>query len=1302
MKLKRINQKFIFNNLFFILLVLVSLLTLFVIPTKTAFAENIDAKDVEFTPDDSNWEVDNVNDALDGMYKMIIEDQLLKTLETTHGTLSPSFDPLVIEYNLDLDLYDRNFVLTGETYNASTTVTGLDETYILSPGQSMIIELTTTDEEGEIRVYTINAKRAQLGEGEHSSKLENIVVSNEYSELDPVFYPLTESYDIFLFESDIDLDLELTTIDPNATYTISGDKRITELEGTVTITVHEDHCDDTIYYLNYTKGNKDVPFFETGYSGEYKVFEVEKAGVYQIELWGASGGNVYATYIGEWPGQENLHGKGAYTSGEITLKKNDKLYIFVGEAGMKPASLTATVHGGWNGGGSSQSSTDNDDYGGTGGGATDVRLVPTSSKTIWNEFDSLKSRIMVAGGGGGSAVARNNNYSEGMNAGGLAVSGMLSSWSAEWTPVVNQTTGNAFGVGANGIKTALSAGGGGGGYYGGVQRGDSSDSGRSSGGSSYISGHAGSNSVSSTSTASSITHTGSSIHHTGVKFENTQMVDGTGYKWTTARTTKTGMPTIDGTSTENGHNGNGYAKITLKELLSKDNYLVSLSTDKGTISPAFDPLVENYTLTLDVDDTKLNVSARPSSDLATINGIGEYDIPGGVTIIPITVTSESGDKKIYKITVTRPYSSESRAKDIIVTGLVEKICVEYPGYCEITPDFNPNTDEYSFTVPSGIRDIEFTVDKMHAYETIVGDGVTKLLPGDNTISIEVTSEDGLHQSLYTFNVLRDNNDDNYIDNLVVKPIDENNNIGDEIDIGFNYLLTEYSIKVANDITKLDLDITLDDPVNARVVSITGNDAFEVGSNIVEIEVESKNHELRSYILNVYRVSNNNPLLQTLEVTSNGQTYQLSPEFKDVQSKYNVVVPNDVTTVIISGTTQKDTTTAEGFGEKTLNVGNNKYTILSTAENGMTFTYEVNVYREKNSNNYLSTLSVAEGSLSPAFDKEEPNYSITVEPHTKSLTITALPEVNTSNVQITGNSNFSIGENVVRIRVIAEDNSVNDYFITVTKEGSDNNYLQSLTIGNIEYTFDRETPEYEFNVDNSVTSISILGVAEDSLSTVAGNKTYNLNTGFNEITIKVTSETGIDRNYVVKITRAKNSNAYLSGITISAGSISFDKYTPEYTFEVENNIQSITVQGTPEEATTTVSGNNTYNLISGQEETINLVTLAEDEVTTLTYTLKVTRKKNENAYLKSLTVNEGIMHDSFEKTTYEYTMKVRNNIEHITLGYELDAETSNVVVTNPETLEVGENEITILVTSEKGNTNLYKITVTRLSEEDSKN
>ena len=182
---------------------------------------------------------------------------------------------------------------------------------------------------------------------------------------------------------------------------------------------------------------------------------------------------------------------------------------------------------------------------------------------------------MVAGGAGGCGYYCNTNVA----AGGLSSYSMNTK-----IPIATQTSGNAFGIGKTGVSyygNTYGKGGGGGGYYGGGSVADSTSSSNTSagydggaGGSSYISGHTGCVAITSQSTLDARTGTGGeacseggtdnlcSIHYSNNVFTNTVMVDGQGYEWTNIKGSQTGMPTHDGTSTMNGNDGNGYAKIT--------------------------------------------------------------------------------------------------------------------------------------------------------------------------------------------------------------------------------------------------------------------------------------------------------------------------------------------------------------------------------------------------------------------------------------------------------------------------------------------------------------------------------------------------------------------------------------------------------------------------------------------------------------------------------------------------------------------------------------------------------------------
>ncbi len=301
-----------------------------------------------------------------------------------------------------------------------------------------------------------------------------------------------------------------------------------------------------------------VQVYDFKYTGDSQTFEVPKDGLYKIELWGASGGDL-SQYLG---------GRGAYTVGNIELEKDDTLYIYVGN-------IT------YNGGG-----INTDIYGRAGGGATDIRLANGN----WNEFDSLKSRIMVAAGGGGANNRNIGNEAIYYGAGNGGYGGALIGGTGEsleethTNPETDLEFGWAFGYGGTQTKggsleckSYLAHGylcddnmlrgqfgfavnyqsGGGSGYY----AGGGAFHGGAGGGSSYISGYKGCVAIKQESTEDNIQPKDNctdgtdniecSYHYSGKIFTDADMIAG-----------NMEMPSPDG-GTEIGHTGDGYARITL-------------------------------------------------------------------------------------------------------------------------------------------------------------------------------------------------------------------------------------------------------------------------------------------------------------------------------------------------------------------------------------------------------------------------------------------------------------------------------------------------------------------------------------------------------------------------------------------------------------------------------------------------------------------------------------------------------------------------------------------------------------------
>ena len=213
--------------------------------------------------------------------------------------------------------------------------------------------------------------------------------------------------------------------------------------------------------INYTTN------FE--YTGECTTYIAKSDGYYNLEVWGAQGGNYNTTYVG---------GLGGYSKGIVHLTKGTTLYVCVGGQPQTVTTASVAVPGGFNGGGNgfNRAYSGTYTYGQAGGGATDIRIGQ----------NSLYARVIVAGGGSGS-----NNRISGYAGGGLSGVTGQSGYAGTQT---SAGTGGSFGQGGSattsGSNYRYGASGGGGGFYGGGAIASYSDSTNydkySGGGSGYV------------------------------------------------------------------------------------------------------------------------------------------------------------------------------------------------------------------------------------------------------------------------------------------------------------------------------------------------------------------------------------------------------------------------------------------------------------------------------------------------------------------------------------------------------------------------------------------------------------------------------------------------------------------------------------------------------------------------------------------------------------------------------------------------------------------------------------------------
>lgn len=206
------------------------------------------------------------------------------------------------------------------------------------------------------------------------------------------------------------------------------------------------------------------------------------------------------------------------------------------------------------------------------------------------------------------------------------------------------------------------------------------------------------------------------------------------------------------------------------------------------------------------------------------------------------------------------------------------------------------------------------------------------------------------------------------------------------------------------------------------------------------------------------------------------------------------------------------------------VTNNNANTTNTTNNKNTNTNTKNTNNTtKNSNTYLSKLQVNKEGLTPNFNKEKTNYSLTVNENVNSIDVTALPETSTSKVLVSGNTNLKNGDNTVYVTVTAENGAKKTYTITVTKLSDpvkSNSYLESLIVENatLSPAFSKEVLEYDCGiVGKSIESLKILAFGENENVKIEITGNESLIEGDNEIKVKVTSEDGTtSKEYKVKV------------------------------------------------------------------------------------------------------------------------------------------------------------------------------------------
>ncbi len=747
---------------------------------------------------------------------------------------------------------------------------------------------------------------------------------------------------------------------------------------------------------------------------------------------------------------------------------------------------------------------------------------------------------------------------------------------------------------------------------------------------------------------------------------------------------------------------------------SNDATLSGLSLSDGTLSPSFSPTQPDYTAT--VVDTVVRVTVTPvtshagatvayldaddmplaDADTASADTF-EFDLAVGDTVVKVKVTADDGaTTQIYTATVTRQASTDATLSGLSLSNGT------------LSPNFSREHTDYTATVGNtGPQIITVTPVTNHAGATVA-----------------------------------------YLD--------------------------------ADDVPLADADTASADTFE---VDLT------VGANVVKVKVTAENGTAtKTYTVTVTRQASNDATLSGLYLGDG----TLSPGFSPTRTDYTATVGNTVVRVTVTPVTNHagatvayldaddmpladaDTASADTF-EVDLTVGANVVKVKVTAENGTAMkTYTVTVTRQGSNDATLSGLSLSNGTLSPMFSSTQPDYTATVG-NTGPQIITVTPATNHPGATVayldaddvpladadtasadTFEVDLTVGANVVKVKVTAENGTATEtYTVTITRQASNDATLSGLSLsdGTLSPAFSREHTSYTATVVDTVVRVTVTPVTNHAGATLeyldaddmaladadtasADAFEVDLAVGANVVKVKVTAEdSAATKTYTVTVTRQASTDATLSGLSLSGGTLSpnFSPTHTDYAGTVEGMVSRVTVTPVTNHPSATLEYLDADDMALADADTASADTFevdlpvranvvkvkvtAENGTATKTYTVTVTRPASNDATLSGLSLGNGTLSPNFSPEHTSYAATVVDTVVRVTVtpvtnhagaavAY-LDADDmalADADTASADTFEVdlavGANVVKVKVTAENGTAmKTYTVTVTRQASND---
>ncbi len=524
---------------------------------------------------------------------------------------------------------------------------------------------------------------------------------------------------------------------------------------------------------------------------------------------------------------------------------------------------------------------------------------------------------------------------------------------------------------------------------------------------------------------------------------------------------------------------------------------------------------------------------------------------------------------------------------------------------------------------------------------------------------------------------------------------------------FGSAITSYSVSVSSPTATITVTPTTNDihasvKVNGATVT-SGSPSSPIAltagavTPITVTTLANDGTTTKTYTINVTRAATNNASLSVVTLTpsttlvnagtvGNTTTYTTTAANATASVTVTPTAGDPNATIKVNGATVATGTASGPISLGTEGTTTTINTVITSEDGTVIKTYAIVVTRAPSSNASLSTIALTPYSslVNAGTVGSTTTFTATAANATTSVTVTptvvdvnATVKVNGTTVASgTPSTGISLGAEgsttTINTVVTAQDGTTKTYAIVVTRAPSNNASLSSITLTPASTLVNTgtvgNTTTYTTSVVNATASVKVTPTAADANATIKVNGvTVASGTASGSIalaeggtttinTVVISQDGTVTKTYSIVVTRAVSTDATLSNLAPSSGSVSptFVSGTKVYTETVPNAITNITVTPTANDANTqsiTVTANGTTTTVAsgtpspsillaeGINTAITVTVTAQDGTTKATYSLTVSRSASPDATLSNLVPSTGTLAPVFAAGTTSYTVSV---------------------------------------------------------------